>query len=145
MRIVLALALAIAIAGTVSARGQAAGHGPANAALAKDGLVIVMRHASSPRTPPTAETAQPDNPGLDMQGVTAAQAAWLRTKVAERPASGNTLIVTHPPNLTRAFPDWGGTVADGESVVLRPNGRDAFEVVDGIPIDGWARRATPER
>lgn len=145
MRIVLALALAIAIAGTVSARGQAAGHGLASAALAKGGLVIVMRHASSPRTPPTAETTQPDNPGLDMQGVTAAEAAWLRTKVAERPASGNTLIVTHQPNLTRAFPGWGGSVADGESVVLRPDGRGAFEVVDRIPIDGWARRATPER
>ncbi|MFN8062889.1 MAG: hypothetical protein U0Q12_27305 [Vicinamibacterales bacterium] len=83
--------------------------------------------------------------GQSMQGVTAAQAAWLRTKVAQRPASGNTLIVTHQPNLTRAFPDWGGSVANGESVVLRPNGRGAFEVVDRIPIDGWARFAPPER
>jgi hypothetical protein len=30
------------------------------ASLVAGGFVIVMRHASSPRTPPTADTAKPD-------------------------------------------------------------------------------------
>lgn len=205
MRIVLALAFATSVAGTVSAQRQGASHAPAIAALAKGGLVIVMRHASSPRTPPTAESAQADNPDLErqldregregaaamgdalrrlkvpvgrvlssptyraretvratrltpvetvealgdggqsMQGVTEAQAAWLRSKATEQPATGNTLIVTHQPNLTRAFPAWGSTVTDGESVILRPDGRGGVEVLGRIPIGDWARLEPPER
>ena len=45
--------------------------------------------------------------GRSMQGVTDAQGTWLRTKAAEAPPSGNTIIVTHQPNLSRAFADWG--------------------------------------
>ena len=41
-----------------------------------------------------------------MQGITEAQAGWLRSKVVELPRSGNTILVTHQPNLSRAFPDW---------------------------------------
>ncbi len=80
-----------------------------------------------------------------MQGVAASQAAWLRTKVAERPASGNILVVTHQPNLARAFPEWGGSVADGESVILRPDGRGGVEILDRIPIGHWPRLDAPER
>ena len=46
--------------------------------------------------------------GRSMQGVTEAQTAWLRSTAAERPRpGGNRVIVTHQPNLARAFPDWG--------------------------------------
>jgi hypothetical protein len=41
--------------------------------------------------------------GQRMQGVTEAQAGWLRARVTEAPRSGNTILVTHPPNLSRAF------------------------------------------
>jgi phosphohistidine phosphatase SixA len=165
-------------------------------ALRRGGLVIVMRHASSPRELPDEVTANRDNVsrerqldqvgrdtatamgravrrlnipigvvlssptyraletvksigivdprpvvelgdgGQSMAGVTDAQAAWLRAKVTEAPAPGrNTLIVTHSPNLSRAFPEWSA-VADGESVVVRPKGT-AFEIVGRIPIDRW--------
>jgi hypothetical protein len=45
------------------------------------------------------------------------------------------LLVTHMPNISRAFPDWGA-MADGESVVLRPDGK-AFTVLGRIKIDEW--------
>lgn len=77
--------------------------------------------------------------GQSMQGITEAQADWLRRKVAEVPRSGNTIMVTHQPNLSRAFPDWGSTVADGETVVVRPDGRGGFSVVGRIKIDDWSQ------
>jgi phosphohistidine phosphatase SixA len=75
--------------------------------------------------------------GKSMQGVDESQAVWLREKVTARPQSGNTLLVTHQPNLARAFPDWGSTVADGEVVVIRPNGQRGFAIVGRIPIETW--------
>jgi phosphohistidine phosphatase SixA len=165
-------------------------------AMRRGGLVIVMRHAASPREAPAAAAANRDNAtrerqldqagratatamgqairalkipigvvltsptyraletvkylglsnpdavtelgdgGRSMGGVTDAQAAWLRTRASTRPAAGtNTLIVTHSPNLSRAFPAWG-TVADGESVVVRPDGT-SFEILGRIPIERW--------
>jgi phosphohistidine phosphatase SixA len=77
--------------------------------------------------------------GQSMQGVTEAQAVWLRARVTQRPSSGNTLLVTHQPNLARAFPEWGPTVADGETVVLRPNGSGGVSLVARITIGEWPR------
>ena len=77
--------------------------------------------------------------GQSMQSITEAQAAWLRRKVAEVPQSGNTILVTHQPNLSRAFPDWGATVVDGETVVIRPDGKGGIAIVGRIPIDDWTR------
>lgn len=51
----------------------------------------------------------------------------------------------HQPNLLRAFPDWGPPVAGGESVILRPDGRGAVEVVDRIPIGERAHLRAAER
>ena len=179
---------------TVVATGQA----PAAqlvAPLRSGGLVIVMRHASSPRDVPSKEAAAPGNTkperqlddagratatamgmalrtlripistvlssptfrafqtvrfaglgeptavaelgdgGQNMQAASDAQAAWLRMRVTQVPSSGNTLLVTHMPNISRAFPDWG-SVADGESVVLRPDGK-AFTVLGRIRIEDW--------
>ena len=77
--------------------------------------------------------------GQSMQGITEAQAAWLRARVTEAPRSGNTILVTHQPNLSRAFPDWGSSVADGETVILRPDGKGGTTVLGRIPIEEWTR------
>jgi phosphohistidine phosphatase SixA len=77
--------------------------------------------------------------GQSMQGITEAQADWLRRKVTEVPRSGNTIMVTHQPNLARAFPDWGSTVADGETVVIRPDGKGGISVVGRIRIGDWSQ------
>lgn len=77
--------------------------------------------------------------GQSMQGITEAQAAWLRARVTEAPRSGNTILVTHQPNLSRAFPDWGSSVADGEAVILRPDGKGGTAILGRIPIAEWPR------
>jgi phosphohistidine phosphatase SixA len=77
--------------------------------------------------------------GQSMQGASETQAAWLRTKVTEVPRSGNTVLVTHQPNLSRAFPDWGSTVLDGETVIIRPDGKGGIRVIGRIEIDDWSR------
>jgi phosphohistidine phosphatase SixA len=77
--------------------------------------------------------------GQSMQGSTGAQADWLRAKVTEVPRAGNTLMVTHQPNLSRAFPDWGATVADGETIVIRPDGKGSINVIGRIKIDDWSK------
>jgi phosphohistidine phosphatase SixA len=189
-------ALALIVAAGAASSAQAPADAQLIDALRGGGLVIVMRHASSPREQPDAATANADNTsrerqldrtgkdtatamgaalralkitvgavltsptyraretvkyiglsnptavpelgdgGQSMAGASEAQAAWLRSRAATRPAAGtNTLIVTHSPNLSSAFPAWGA-VADGESVVVRPNGT-SFEIVGRIPIERW--------
>ena len=77
--------------------------------------------------------------GQSMQGITEAQASWLRTRVTAVPQFGNTLLVTHQPNLSRAFPDWGSTVEDGETVVIRPDATGSITVVGRIRIRDWSQ------
>src|SRR5262245_12036412 len=76
--------------------------------------------------------------GQSMQGASDAQAAWLREKVTHASVGTNTVIVTHMPNLERAFPEWGA-VADGEAVVLRPDGRGGATILGRIKIEEWPR------
>lgn len=170
------------------------------AALRTGGYVILMRHASSPRNPPDARTANADNPMLERQldegGRSSAQAlgealrqlripigqvlssptyraletvkfahlgaattipqlgdagqsmtsdnsgargAWLREKTAVLPAPGkNTLIVTHFPNILEAYPKEAAGLADGEALILHPDGRGAAAFVARVKIDEWA-------
>lgn len=72
--------------------------------------------------------------GQSMQGVADTQAEWLRERVTHLPAGSNTIIVTHMPNISRAFPAWGA-VEDGEAVIVGTGGR----VVGRITIDEWPR------
>jgi len=72
--------------------------------------------------------------GQSMQGATEAQAEWLRKRVTQLPAGTNTIIVTHMPNISRAFPAWGA-VADGEAVIVQAGS----QVVARIKIEEWSR------
>jgi phosphohistidine phosphatase SixA len=173
------------------------------AALRMGGYVILMRHASSPRTPPdpaqtdaanvqherqlddlgrsTAQVmgdalrkmhipvgqvlssptyraletvrlarlgqpktyAQLGDGGQNMQAdPTGARAAWLRAAVAESPTSGtNTIIVTHFPNVNEAFAKDAAGLADGEALILHPDGHGAAAVIGRIKIEEWPRLA----
>ncbi|MGV3593254.1 MAG: hypothetical protein ACO1PZ_16320 [Gammaproteobacteria bacterium] len=166
-------------------------------ALRAGGLVIVMRHASSPRDLPDAATAQPDNVNgerqLDAQGrsdaaamgaamrrleipigtvessptyraletarlagftevATAAelsnegmqaagarQGEWLRERVARGADTGNTLLITHGPNVNAAFPEYAQGMGEGEALILEPRGADAPRLVARVTIDAWTR------
>jgi phosphohistidine phosphatase SixA len=76
--------------------------------------------------------------GQSMQSVGEAQAAWLRSSAARIPVSGNTIIVTHSPNIALAFPAVG-SVAEGETIVLHPDGKGSFDVTGRIKIEEWAQ------
>jgi len=70
--------------------------------------------------------------GQSMQGGTEAQATWLRQKVKEFPKGTNTLIVTHMPNMSRAFPESTNNLADGEALIFGPSG-----VTARVKIEEW--------
>ena len=66
-------------------------------------------------------------------------AAWLKAKAAEKPAAGrDTLIVTHMPNITAAFPDDAAGLQDGETLVFKPDGHGHASLVAKVPIEDWA-------
>jgi len=70
--------------------------------------------------------------GQSMSGGTEAQATWLKQKVTEFPKGTNTLIVTHMPNMSRAFPQSTANLADGEALVFGPSG-----VLARVKIEEW--------
>jgi hypothetical protein len=73
-----------------------------------------------------------------MHGATEAQGAWLRERAMRLPKGRNTIIVTHMPNIARAFPDWG-TVADGEIVIVGPDTKGRAQPLGRIKIEEWSR------
>ena len=88
----------------------------------------------------TARTfAELGDNGQSMAGGTQAQAAWLRMRVTQFPAGSNTILVTHFPNLTGAFPQWAAGVADGEALVLGPDGKGGATLLARVKIDEWTK------
>lgn len=79
--------------------------------------------------------------GHSMQAdVTGRRGAWLRSRVASAPRRGpDTLIVTQMPNIAEAFPDYAKGLADGEALILRPDGHGGAQLVARVGIDEWAR------
>jgi phosphohistidine phosphatase SixA len=77
--------------------------------------------------------------GQNMQDVTEAQAAWLRERVTRAPTGMNGIVVTHMPNIARAFPEWGSTVSDGEALVFHPDGKGGALLVARVKIEEWPR------
>lgn len=68
-----------------------------------------------------------------------ARGAWLRTKAEESPAAGkNTLIVTHFPNISEAYPTEAEGLSDGEALIFHPDGHGAATFVARVKIDEWA-------
>jgi phosphohistidine phosphatase SixA len=85
---------------------------------------------------PTPAPELGDN-GRSMQGGTAAQAAWLKKRVTEFPKSTNTILVTHVPNLTGAFPEAAAGMEDGEALVFVPDGKGGAKVLGRVKTDEW--------
>jgi phosphohistidine phosphatase SixA len=77
--------------------------------------------------------------GQSMQGGTEAQAQWLREKVKQFPKGTNTIIVTHAPNLTGAFPQAAQGVEDGEALIFGPDGKGGATLVARVKIAEWAK------
>jgi phosphohistidine phosphatase SixA len=76
--------------------------------------------------------------GQSMQASTDAQSAWLQKRATQAIKGTNVLLVTHMPNLSRAFPSVTG-VADGEALIYRPDGKGGADLVGRIKIEDWPR------
>jgi phosphohistidine phosphatase SixA len=85
---------------------------------------------------PTPVTELGDG-GRGMQTSTEAQAAWLRNRVAQFPVKTNTLVVTHFPNMSGAFPQFTKDLMDGEALVFGPDGKGGAALVGRVRIDEW--------
>ena len=77
--------------------------------------------------------------GQSMSGGTEEQAKWLQKQVTMFPSGTNTVLVTHLPNLTRAFPHDAIGMGDGEALIFGPDGKGAAKVVGRVKIDEWPR------
>jgi phosphohistidine phosphatase SixA len=77
--------------------------------------------------------------GQSMQGVTQAQAAWLQKRVTDFPSGSNTVLMTHMPNIARAFPSLASSVSDGEALVFGADGKGGAALVGRIRIEEWPR------
>lgn len=168
-------------------------------ALQSGGYVIVMRHASSPQTPPAKDAAEPDNTnderqldaagkesakamgealrrlhipvgevfssptyraletakfaqlptpktapelgehGGNMAQSSEAQVKWLRDQATHLPSHTNTILITHYPNITAAFPQEATGIKDGEALVFRPDAKGGTTLVARIPIEDWPK------
>jgi phosphohistidine phosphatase SixA len=81
--------------------------------------------------------------GQSMQaGAVNSAAEWLHRKVGESPAPGrNTVIITHVPNIRSVFEAEAAALADGETLVLRPDGKGGATLVARVKIEEWPRLA----
>lgn len=95
-----------------------------------------LRLAQVANPKPTPELG--DN-GQSMAGGTEAQAAWLQKIVTQFPSGTNTLVVTHFPNMTRAFPQQAAGVEDGEALIFGPDGKGGAKVVARVRIEDWPK------
>jgi phosphohistidine phosphatase SixA len=77
--------------------------------------------------------------GQSMQGGTEAQAAWLQEKVTQFPSGANTILITHFPNMTRAFPKLAAGVEDGEALIFGSDGKGGTTLVARVKIDEWPK------
>ncbi len=90
--------------------------------------------------PVTAPELGEGGAGQDKSG---ARASWLKARVAQTPPAGkNTVIVTHYPNIVEVYPDGANALAEGEALILHPDGRGRAPIVARVKIDEWASLET---
>jgi phosphohistidine phosphatase SixA len=102
-----------------------------------------IRLAQLPGAKPVEDLGDGGSPAMDTPG---APPQWLKAKAADRPRSGtNTIVVTHFPNMSRAFGDRAANLADGEALVFRPDGKGAAELVARVKIEDWPALAAAQK
>jgi phosphohistidine phosphatase SixA len=75
--------------------------------------------------------------GQSMGGVSEAQSAWLKQQVLALPTGTNTILVTHLPNMAKAFPQETSGLSDGETLVFGADGKGGSMLVARIKIEQW--------
>ncbi|HTV80205.1 MAG TPA: histidine phosphatase family protein [Steroidobacteraceae bacterium] len=75
--------------------------------------------------------------------LTGKRAAWLRARVAQVPKAGtDTLIITHYPNISEAFPDDARDLSEGEALIFHPDAKGAGALLGRVKIEDWPRLAS---
>ena len=70
------------------------------------------------------------------------RAKWLKAEIAVPPgAERNTVIVTHYPNIIEVYPGCADGLAEGEALILHPDGKGSARVVARVKIEDWTRLA----
>jgi hypothetical protein len=59
-------------------------------------------------------------------------------RVTQAPKNTNTILVTHFPNINRAFPQSSAGLADGEALIFAPDGKGGAAVAARIKIEEWS-------
>jgi phosphohistidine phosphatase SixA len=75
--------------------------------------------------------------GHSMQSVGVPEGQWLQQQAAKTPEAGNTLIVTHYPNINAAFPQYVTGLADGEALVFGSDGSKGARLLARVKIEDW--------
>lgn len=74
---------------------------------------------------------------------TGIRGAWLRSRVEQAPEAGtNTIIVTHYPNISEAFPNDAEELTEGEALIYRPEGPRSASLVGRVRIQDWPTLAS---
>ncbi len=79
--------------------------------------------------------------GQSMRELAETYSTWLKRKVTEFPHRTNTILVTHLPNMSAAFPQWTDGLADGETLVLGPDSSGGATLVARVKIEQWPHLA----
>jgi phosphohistidine phosphatase SixA len=76
-------------------------------------------------------------------GQDSARTRWLRARAATVPAPHeNTVIVTHYPNILEAYAERAEGLAEGEALILHPDGRGGTDVIARVKVDEWGSLAS---
>src|SRR4030095_6659264 len=78
---------------------------------------------------PRSATELGEGPQSMKGSVAPAQTEWLQQKVKELPSGTNTLLITHVPNITAAFPDDTPAAVEGEALVFGSDGKGGARLV----------------
>ncbi|MGD0906721.1 MAG: hypothetical protein ABSA96_04005 [Candidatus Acidiferrales bacterium] len=98
----------------------------------------MVRYSKLPNAQATPEIG--DN-GTSMQLTKESQAAWLQKQAADFPSGTNTIIITHQPNISGAFPQWSAGLAEGEALILASDGKGGAKLVARLKIEEWPKLA----
>jgi hypothetical protein len=95
--------------------------------------------------PPKTPNELGDGGQSMMADTSGKRGGWLRVQVSMQPPHGaNTIIVTHYPNISEAFPDEAKGLEDGEALIFQPDGHGGAKLITRVKIDEWTQWSTAE-
>jgi phosphohistidine phosphatase SixA len=79
----------------------------------------------------------PQDASQSMRASSQRQMVWLQREVARFPKGSNTILITHMPNITAAFPSASVRFSDGEAIIFGPAAKGVATPIARIKINEW--------